>query len=195
MESDLEDQALSLQNWVLKGDLGVANNFAFSYAERRIRSMLRNVDFTYTVNHVFLRFWSMIDQGVLVNRIGWNVALSDLVDKSFNLRLREGSAGFVFVVAEDPFALLSCRRRFKSASGLELSDLVVFFSRLVAAVILLLNGNSHQNSNQRSRRISDSAVPQMMFCHNHTHVRDSAEAPDRRLRMHPPDQLSLSCSE
>jgi hypothetical protein len=140
VESDLDDQALSLQSWVVKTDLGVADNFAFSYAERRIRGMPRNVDFAYTVNHVFLRFWRMIDQGVFVDRVGWNVALPDLVNKSFDLRLREGFASFVFVVAEDPFALLSCRRRFKSASGLELSDLVVFLPRLVAAAILLSSG-------------------------------------------------------
>ena len=137
MESDLEDQALSLQNWVLKGDLGVADNFAFSYAECRIRGETGNVDFTYTVDHVFLRFWRMIDQGVLVDRVGWNVPLPDFVDELLDLRLREGFAGLIFVVAEDPFALLSCRRRFESASGLELSGLVVFFSRLVAAAILL----------------------------------------------------------
>jgi hypothetical protein len=71
----------------------------------------------------------------------------------------------------------------------------VFLSRLVAAAILLLNRNAHQYSNQSTRRISHSAMPQRMICHNHTHFRDSAEAPDRRLRMHPPERLLVQCSQ
>ena len=201
MESDLDDQALSLQSWIVEKNLRVPDNFAFPYAERGIDEAgrlageaFRNVFFAYAVYHICLGFGWMVDQGVFVYCVGWDVAFPDLRDKPFDLSVCVGSAGFlVLVVAEDPFSFLSFRGCFKSASGLELSDLVVFFSRLLAAVFLLLNG--HQNSNQRTRRISDSAAPQLMICHNHTHVRDSAEAPDRRLRMHPPDQLSLSCSE
>ena len=143
MESDLEDQALSLQSWVVEKDLWVADDFAFPYFQGGIGEAFRNVFFAYAVYHRCDGFGWMIGQRFFVYCVGWHVSFPDLRDKPVDLSVCVGSAGFlVLVVAEDSFAFLSFGRRFKSASGLELSDLVVFFSRLLASPVSFFNDRS-----------------------------------------------------
>ena len=144
MEPDLDDQALSLQSWIIEKDLGVADDFAFPYFQRGVGETFRNVFLAYAVYHICDSFGWMIDQRLFVYCVGRHVAFPDLRDKPFDLSVCVGSAGFlVLVVAEDPFPLLPFRRCFESSSCLEFSQLIVLFPGLLAAVILLLNGNSH----------------------------------------------------